>query len=701
MDRIVWPCVAGSMVWAANILAQRCGAEPLSFPEEDNISRFLRLAGDVVRRGKEPGMKLEQKASVFGHLGGKALSLSEEVFSIEQLQGIVKPLLRQMAPCLDIPNEALLQLCEKTFAQVPCFPGDSEDGDLSLYDIAVQAAALASCWALWEGTSHSDEALCSDETLLLFSCDFSGIQSFLYLIASKYALKTLRGRSFFLELLMEHLLDELLESCGLSRANVIYSGGGHAYVLLPNTPAAQKAVDAFGEQANHWLSDQFDIELYLAWGAVSCSAEVLFGQKGSEACAGVFRELSGQLSQRKTHRYSAGELRRLNGRSSRQDGRECRVCGRTAFLTGPEDECAWCRRMRELGGKLTGTPLALAVFRKRDEGTFPLPGLGEARWGKWIPAQEADGFSRKPSTVRLYSINEPLPHLPDCRCLWVGEHCPTSLLEDLAEDAIGLRRIGVYRADVDNLGNAFVRGFAVEDGPGYVSLTRTASFSRTMSRFFKHDLVRVLKDSPGGDKTIVIYSGGDDLFLLGAWDGVLDSSRIIHDAFREYTGGSLTLSGGLGLYRAHYPLARSALEVAELEDFSKQREGKDAVTLFSPENGFRFSWTEFEEKVMKEKYSLLENFFSKGSETENERGTAFLYKLSQYLQDGDEKINLARCAYLLARLRPGDRAEKAVKDSYAVFSKGFYQWALDPENRKQLIAAIMLYVYLHRGEKEE
>lgn len=36
---------------------------------------------------------------------------------------------------------------------------------------------------------------------------------------------------------MEHYLDELLAGCGVSRANLIYSGGGHCYVLLPNTAA--------------------------------------------------------------------------------------------------------------------------------------------------------------------------------------------------------------------------------------------------------------------------------------------------------------------------------------------------------------------------------------------------------------------------------------------------------------------------------
>ena len=59
--------------------------------------------------------------------------------------------------------------------------------------------------------------------------DISGIQSFIYTIGEKGALKGLRARSFYLEIMMEHIVDELLEKLSLSRANLIYTGGGHCY----------------------------------------------------------------------------------------------------------------------------------------------------------------------------------------------------------------------------------------------------------------------------------------------------------------------------------------------------------------------------------------------------------------------------------------------------------------------------------------
>lgn len=64
-----------------------------------------------------------------------------------------------------------------------------------------------------------------EEMFLLYSMDISGIQSFIYTIGEKGALKGLRARSFYLEIMMEHIVDELLEKLSLSRANLIYTGG--------------------------------------------------------------------------------------------------------------------------------------------------------------------------------------------------------------------------------------------------------------------------------------------------------------------------------------------------------------------------------------------------------------------------------------------------------------------------------------------
>ena len=63
-------------------------------------------------------------------------------------------------------------------------------------------------------------------------------------------------------------------------------------------------------------------------------------------------------------------------------------------------------------------------------------------------------------------------------------------------------------------------------------------------------------------------------------------------------------------------------------------------------------------------------------------------------QAENDKLNLARYAYLLARLQP-----KRSSGSYALyneFSKQMYAWACSGTDRLQLVTAIYLYVYMNR-----
>ena len=97
---------------------------------------------------------------------------------------------------------------------------EDEYRHISFYDFVKSAAAIQSC--LSEPNKRDVH-----KPFLLVSADFSGIQNFVYTISSKGALKTLRARSFMLEMLTEHVIYEILTNGeNTSRCNVIYAGGG-------------------------------------------------------------------------------------------------------------------------------------------------------------------------------------------------------------------------------------------------------------------------------------------------------------------------------------------------------------------------------------------------------------------------------------------------------------------------------------------
>ena len=74
----------------------------------------------------------------------------------------------------------------------------------------------------------------------------------------------------------------------------------------------------------------------------------------------------------------------------------------------------------------------------------------------------------------------------------------------------------------------------------------------------------------------------------------------------------------------------------------------------------------------------------------------FLYRLLDLIRDREEKINLARFAYVLARLEPKREGEK---ESIGNFQKN--QWSNNEKDSKQLITAIYVYVYLNRKEDKD
>ena len=446
-------------------------------------------------------------------------------------------------------------------------------------------------------------------------------------------------------------MDELLEKLSLSRANLIYTGGGHCYLLLANTDDTRDILEHYEKSLNHWMMEHFDTALYVACGYAKANANALRNMpKGSYS--DLYLTISKMISEKKSNRYNADMIRNLNSRKHEGE-RECKVCRRIARLT--DDKCQVCLALE----KMSGSILYENYFTVMSE----------------------------PVTTKL----------------WVGDYTTGDTFEKLAEQAEGVERIGILRADVDNLGTTFVYGLQRSDGDDkYVTLSRTSTLSRQLSLFFKCYINEILRkgtaDNFGGSgerKAVIIYSGGDDVFLAGAWNDVIAAFMDIRNALEKFTQGTLTISGGVGIYDAKYPLNVMAKEVERLEDRSKHVEGKNAVTLFDETHAY--PWNVFIQNVVTEKLGVLKTYFDQN----DEHGMAFLYHLMELLRESGNDINFARYVYLLSRMEPQEHENKEKRAAYRSFSKKMYEWSGKEQDRKELIMAIYLYVYLNRKREEQ
>jgi len=683
-------------------------------------SVFNNLKGANLSYGYKPEVLSEH---INYPLDEEGLRISPDDY--KKIADMLKPALARISFGKKAVN-ALLSVLETYISCLPSNTVHKDTADIPLYDHCKLTAAIASC--LYEylayhnrtdfhGEYKAEGCINAENAFLMFSGDFSGIQSFIYNISSDGALKSLRSRSFFLELTMEHIVDEILESGGVSRANLIYSGGGHCYILLPNTPPVKEKIDSLIKDINQWLRNGFGTRLYYACAYTECSANDLMNLPAEEApYEQIFRRLSRQLSKRKMHRYSPEELMELNS-SVRGDGiRECRICGTEDRLVKDDNICHWCSSFEKLSDRLLQKDLLILVSSEKssDSPYVKLPSLNGELFCYFTDLDEAIKLHSEIDIKCLYTKNRSYPQLPDAIRLYMGDYAYDTRIDRLIDDN-GMQRIAVMRADVDDLGLAFISGFT-RPSPDprirnqYNTLSRTAAFSRQLSLFFKYYLNYLLegKDetfnlSFGGQKkekkVVTVYSGGDDVFLIGNIKNILESAILIQDAFSRYTCKTLSISFGIGVFPVKYPVYRSAIETEELESEAKSNEGKNSISLFTVNEDHTYQLDMFKSKVLDEKLALLNEFFSYGGSAK-ERGSSFLYRLMQLIKNSEDKINIARYAFLLAKLEP-DGSNEEYRQLYQKFSKVMYSWIMKPQDRKELLTAIYIYIYLTRRRSEQ
>lgn len=602
---------------------------------------------------------------------------------------------------------SLLSVLEANLSYIPSSTSKRELTDISLFDHVKITAAVASCIEQYlkeqgetdyrETLFHNTQESYDREMFLLYSMDISGIQNFIYSISDKGALKGLRARSFYLEIMMEHVIDELLEKLSLSRANLIYTGGGHCYMLLPNTDKVKQILEKYENEVNQWLLETFDIALYIACGYAVASANNLRNvPEGSYS--ELYQNISKLVSEKKSHRYSPELIQYLNKKE--YDGeRECNVCRRVAKVS-EEGRCSVCEALERMGRDMLHGDY-FVVLCDSQEYALPLPG------NCYLIVQTEKNIKetmQKESYVRCYTKNDFYTGKLVTTKLWVGDYVAkdANTFGELAEKSKGIDRIAVLRADVDNLGTSFVYGFRRDKDESYVTLSRTAALSRQLSLFFKGYINKILSQgtesvfAEGGLRNVVIvYSGGDDVFLAGAWNEVIAVFMDLRKALEKFTQGTLTISGGIGVYSPSSPIHVMAKETQFLEDCSKDCDEKNAITIWNEEH--TYPWNEFLTNVVDEKFKVLREYFKDN----DERGMAFLYHLTELLRAYGEQINIARYVYLLSRMEPDRESSEKVIEAYKNFSKKMYLWSQNPKDRKELLTAIYLYVYLNRKEEDE
>jgi CRISPR-associated protein Csm1 len=579
---------------------------------------------DRVALADSPAKKTPQTFFPVSPLDDEGLILPREKtgrsmeFSYTALESGLKDLMGKNNEGLSRGPGWLLRALERYTALVPSETavGEERYPDISLFDHLRTTAMIAVCLGGVVEERHPDLLSGKDpmkifsdlskklrnkdeNPFLLVEGDIRGIQQYIYDIGGKKALRGLRARSFYLEAVQESILSDLLETLRLPRTQVLFVGGGHWIVVVPNTQEVTTRLAEFRDDLNRRLFHQEDgrLSLTLAW--------VPFGWEnlGQNSVNEVFREMAEHIAAERCQPMKAllGEV--LGSRNDDYLGKSCSVCGKrtdTLKPLDPEEEgegtaCEHCWSLIRLARRITD-PSARYLYacskEKKMDGLASILG---------IPHNVAENVKDIPQdALRVLVLKQPHGGIgnEDDRFIpmpWAGYAWDNEIEKVLQDGCIGAHKLGALRMDVDNLGRIFAEGLSAGGSKNLYSLSRVATLSRLLTHFFKVNVPliaanpdkRFVKGSPEGPRRIIIvYSGGDDLFAIGAWNEVAEFAIDIADRFRQFTGDnpSVSISGGMVMADDKSPVYQLAELAGLAEGDAKGHEvggcKKDSLSFF-------------------------------------------------------------------------------------------------------------------------
>ncbi len=460
--------------------------------------------------------------------------------------------------------------------------------------------------------------------------DFSGIQSFIFSKmgeSNKYAAKILRARSFFVSLSTDLAAYDICKRLNLTKATIVMNAGGKFTLLLPNTPESLRVIYEVEEEINKSFKDLTfgETRFYIASVPLSDSDFDSKSDAFSKKMEKLVMELEKKKLQPKIDRFVFdGYIDEI----SRSGKGVCKICGK--HVAACDDDvpiCDYCKVFREIGANLVrkkyfkitknkkeGIPEivndykldflsdkgnltsfikdALLVYDLERDGEFK--GVAKGKISGYVPV-----YTMEESEIGKYEgldVDE-IADVEDPKTF-------AMIAEDAKEpnekgEYVGEAFLGILKADVDNLGRIFIEGIKGDtEGKAGNSggISKRVSLSRMLDFFFTGWLQYKLRTQYKSVYTV--FSGGDDLFLIGPFNQIIDLAQEINSHLKDYTkNDDFHLSCGISFLKPKVPVYQMAESAESFLERAKGEEGKNSIGIF----GKVVKWSEFEEMMRDKK----------------------------------------------------------------------------------------------------
>ncbi len=566
--------------------------------------------------------------------------------------------------------------------------------DVSLYDHSKATAAIAAAIYLYhrESASYTVDAIRNyeDKKFLIVNGNFKGIQNFIfggYGDARKYRSKILRGRSFTVSLLAELSADMLCREVGLPFTSIILNAAGKFTILAPNTDKVREGIDKVERKINDWLVKVSFGETVICLSSVGASCnDFVSGNFQTLWDKSIVAMAEKSFSRLDLSRYGGVVERYLDSFDNDLTHPLCPICGKrpscreaegTAYVEETQSACSLCRDHVFLGTNLV-KKARLAVITPATEingkdnrllepifESYQVAFLeGELKslaekghllkyWDLSIGHQ---GLMAKGIALRFINGYVPVygPDDDHDERILSGARRDEKKLEYIAQIKkgepktlnhiackaknptekagvfCGTEALGVLKADIDQLGLLMACGLK----PERFTLSRLATLSRQLDNYFTVYLPHFLMNETTFNDIYTVFAGGDDLFLIGPWNRIIDLAIVLRSSFSDYVchNKKVHFSAGISLHKSHTPIDSMA-ETSEsaLEKSKYESEEKNRLTLFSE----TVTWLQMEE--LGSAKQTLGQWLDKGWISK-----AMLYRLNEFIQMADQETRLIK-----------------------------------------------------------
>ena len=530
--------------------------------------------------------------------------------------------------------------------------------DISLFDHSRVLSAIASSiydyvqktgFSLEGKTKEVFERLEKENFLLLIEGDITGIQKFIYNIGKTQGIedfsisKALRGRSFLVSLIPEILSRYILKELEYTIINLLYSGGGKFQLLVANTKENIEKINKIENKLNEFFFNKYGFELGIVLSYISFSGEYLT-EKNGKSYSDIIEKNQIKLDEKKKRKSPNLLTKKLEDEKTIE-----KLCLSCKIMPVKENDlCILCRKSSEIGGVLPKIEYLIFDFENRNisfshKNTFSLGKFGKVYL---VSHDEVDKFKSFEEILKLNDtefdknngfkfIGNTVPLIDErnqefFKSLEDDEEKkskikPNQVVEFkyLAQLAEGDKKLGIFRADVDNLGLIFSDGLKRKDSKesNRYTISRLATLSRMLDLFFTgyiNKLAEEVSSNSNEEKLAsinsliyIVYSGGDDLFIIAPYNIAIEFAQKLRESFYEFTCKNLNfgISGGIFISSSTLPIHLSAKYSESLESRAKKAYYtendnfliKDSISIFNK----TYRWKELEGK------NSLENILMK------------------------------------------------------------------------------------------